>query len=289
MHVVRQPIPPFLAANGALEVHGVPAATDNLVWLAVCRATGEAAVVDGPGASETLAYAEAHGIRITAIWNTHTHGDHIGINRELQALGRLPSRVVGPAPVASDVPGITELVDEGARVTIGAVTATVWRTEGHLTGHVSYVLPGVVFCGDTMFAAGCGRVVGGTHDQLFTSLLRLAELPGDTRVCCAHEYTLDNLRFAWSVEPGNPALGERIRRTWPLREAGYCVVPSRIDEEQATNPFLRPGSPEILAGLDPEDRRTPLAAFTALRRRKDRGEYKQQPEPSLLAPTESGG
>lgn len=279
MHVVRQPIPPFVTPDGALEVHAVPAATDNLVWLAVCRATGDAAVVDGPGASEALAYAEAHGIRIVAIWNTHTHGDHIGINRELLAMGRLPPRVFGPAPVADQVPGLTDPVDEGSVVTLGAVTAKVWRTWGHLRGHVSFVVPGAVFCGDTLFAGGCGRVFDGTHEELFTSLMRLAELPGDTRVCCAHEYTLDNLRFAWSVEPGNAALAERIRRVWPLREAGGCAVPSTIEEERATNPFLRPGSREILAGLSADDRRTPLAAFTALRKSKDHGDYKRLPDP----------
>lgn len=289
MHVVRQPLPPFLAADGALEVHGVPADTDNLVWLAVCRETGEAAVVDGPGATEVLAYAEAHGIRITAVWNTHTHGDHIGINRALIALGRLPATVVGPAPVASAVPGITRPVDEGDRIRIGLVEAAVWRTEGHLAGHVSYVCPGVVFCGDTLFAGGCGRVfsdatapegeIPAGHRALFGSLMRLAELPADTRVCCAHEYTLDNLRFAWSVESGNPALAERIERVWPLRAAGASAVPSTIGEERATNPFLRPGSREILDHLAPADRRTPLAAFTALRRSKDQGAYKRLPEP----------
>jgi hydroxyacylglutathione hydrolase len=153
-------------------------------------------------------------------------------------------------------------------------------------------VPGAVFCGDTLFAGGCGRVfsepvapdgeIPPGHRRMFASLMRLAELPGDTRVCCAHEYTLDNLRFAWSVEPGNRALAERIARTWPLRAEGFSVVPSTIADEQATNPFLRPGSPEIVSGLPVGERQTPLAVFTALRTLKDRGAYKQLPEPGVV-------
>ena len=277
-HVVTAPIEPIV--RGDLEIHAVPAAVDNLVWLVVDRPTGEAALVDGPDAEAALAYADGRGIRITAVWNTHHHGDHVGINRDLIARGRLPSRVYGPGRVADKVPGLTHPVDEGAAVPLGTSVARVWLTEGHLTGHVSFVLPGVVFCGDTLFTGGCGRVVEGTHEQLFASLLRLAELPGDTLVCCAHEYTQDNLRFAWSVEPENAALAERIRAVWAVRRGGGCAVPSTIDEERATNPFLRPGSPAILARLGPEDRITPGTAFTALRQAKNSGSYRNNPEPA---------
>lgn len=273
-HVVTVPPKPFRVAEGRLEVHIVPAAEDNLVWIAVCTETGEAAVVDGPNAEETLAYCDANGIALTAVWNTHTHGDHVGINRDLLRRGALPPRVYGPRLAADEVPGLTDPVGEGDVVPLGKLRARVWQTEGHLHGHVSFVLDGVVFCGDTMFAGGCGRVVGGTHAQLFASLMRLAELPGDTRICCAHEYTQDNLRFAWSVEPSNPALAERIQTTWPLRRDGHTVVPSTLALERATNPFLRPGSPEILASVAPEERGSPLAVFTAIRTRKDHGAYR---------------
>jgi hydroxyacylglutathione hydrolase len=282
MHVVT--VPPDPIDVGDVQLHIVPAARDNLVWLVVCRRTGEAAVVDGPTADEVLAYADARGIRIGAVWNTHTHGDHIGINRDLLAKGRLPARVFGPAPVRDDVPGLTDPIDEGDTVPLGASTAKVWRTDGHLHGHVSFVLPGLVLCGDTMFGGGCGRVLGGTHAQLFASLMRLAELPGDTLVCCAHEYTQDNLRFAWAVEADNAALMDRIRRVWAIRTEGRCAVPSTIEEERATNPFLRPGSPTILAGVRPEDRVTPVAVFAALRTRKDAGAYRSAPEPAPVRP-----
>ncbi|MEQ1502674.1 MAG: hydroxyacylglutathione hydrolase [Myxococcota bacterium] len=269
MHVVTQRLDPIV--TDTLEVHRVPAATDNLVWVVVDRATGDAAIVDGPSAAEVLPYVEARGIRVVAVWNTHTHGDHVGLNRDLAKRGLLPARVVGPAGAAADVPGLTDPVDQGDRVTLGQTVATVWRTDGHLKGHVSFVVDGFVFCGDTLFAGGCGRVLGGTHAELFDSLLRLAELPGDTRVCCAHEYTQDNLRFAWSVEPGNAALRDRIRQVWAIRSAGGCAVPSTIEVERATNPFLRPGAPEIRAVVGDG---SALAAFTALRDRKDQGAYK---------------
>jgi hydroxyacylglutathione hydrolase len=269
-HIVR--IPPGPWRLGPLEVHAVPAAQDNLVWIARCTATGDAALIDGPDAEATLAYCEAHDIRITAVWNTHTHPDHIGINRALIEAGRLPARVVGPRAVADQVPGLTDPVGEGDRVSLGALTATVWETPGHLAGHVSFVLAGAVFCGDTLFAGGCGRIFDGTPAELFHSLRRLAELPADTLVCCAHEYTMDNLRFAWSVEPDNAALAERIRRVWATRADGAAAVPSTVEEERATNPFLRPGAPGIRASTGLEE---PLEVFTALRRTKDVGAYKE--------------
>jgi hydroxyacylglutathione hydrolase len=291
-HVVRTQPPVRRVDGGALEIHAIPAAEDNLVWIARCTATGDAAVIDGPDAAGALAYCEVHGIRLTALWNTHTHPDHIGINKALIEAGRLPPRVVGPRAVAADlssegptlgIPGLTDPVGEGDRVRLGALTATVWETPGHLTGHISFVFgseegQGAVFCGDTLFAGGCGRIFEGTHEQLFRSLRRLAELPGDTLVCCAHEYTQDNLRFAWSVEPDNPALAERIRRVWATRATGAAAVPSTIEEERATNPFLRPGAPGIRASVAVEE---PLNVFTALRKRKDEGAYKERGDAPL--------
>ncbi|MEZ4234584.1 MAG: hydroxyacylglutathione hydrolase [Myxococcota bacterium] len=277
-HVVSSPPPPFRVAGGALEVHAVPAATDNLVWLLRCTATGEVAVVDGPDAQAAQAWCEAHGARLSAIWNTHTHPDHIGINRALQEQGALPPAVVGPRAVAGDIPGLTRGVGEGDEVRLGAVTARVWETPGHIRGHVSYVVDGAVFCGDTMFAGGCGRIFDGTPEQLFTSLRRLAELPPDTLVCCAHEYTQDNLRFAWSVEPDNAELAERIRRVWAVRADGRSAVPSTIATERATNPFLRPGSPAVAAAVGGGDAQ---AVFTALRKRKDEGAYRDAGDAGL--------
>ena len=274
MHAVTRVPEPFLAMGGALRVHTVPAASDNLVWVAECTATGQAAVIDGPDATGALAAVQAHGLELVAIWNTHTHGDHIGINRDLARQGRLEGlHVVGPASRAAEVPGLTDPVGEGSVVRLGELEGRVMLTEGHIDGHVSFVLGDLVFCGDTMFAGGCGYLFDGPPAKMFDSLLRLAELPGDTRVCCAHEYTQDNLRFAWSVEPDNAALAERIRRVWAIRAEGGCTVPSTIEEERATNPFLRPGSPTLLASVEAAvpgaDLSTPAAVFAATRRLKD--------------------
>lgn len=266
---------PFVGAAGALEVHQVPAATDNLVWIVVCTATREAAIVDGPGADEALAWCDAHDLRPRTILNTHTHHDHIGINRELTERGALGGwRVFGPALLAGDVPGLTVPVGEGDVVVVGRAEGRVLLTEGHVDGHVSYLFGDLLFCGDTLFAGGCGRIFQGTPERMFHTLMRLAALPGPTRVCCAHEYTQDNLRFAWFLEPDNEALAERIRAVWAVRADGGSAVPSTIDEERATNPFLRPGSPTILRRvreLAPDaDLSTHAAVFAAVRALKDR-------------------
>ncbi|MBW2256562.1 MAG: hydroxyacylglutathione hydrolase, partial [Deltaproteobacteria bacterium] len=232
-HVVTRPDPPFEAMGGALRVHMVPAAQDNLSWLAECTQTGEVAVVDGPSSEPVLAYAQVHGLHLRAVFNTHTHGDHIGVNHGLARSGKLGTlRVVGAAAVAAEVPGLTEPVGEGDEVRLGAVTGEAMLTEGHIDGHISLVFGDVLFCGDTLFTAGCGRVFSGPPSKMFDSLLRLAALDGETRVCCAHEYTQDNLRFAWSVEPDNEALADRIRRVWAVRSEGRSAVPSTIEEER---------------------------------------------------------
>lgn len=285
-HVVTRPTPPFSSADGRLTVHQVPVWVDNLVWLVVCNATGETAVVDGPEAGPVLDYCEAHGLRLTTILNTHTHGDHVGINRDLQRRGKLEGlTVVGPGRRAADVPGLTRAVDEGDSARVGDVEGRVMLTEGHLDGHISYVFDDLLFCGDTLFAGGCGRLFDGPPAKMHDSLQRLAALPDQTRVCCAHEYTQDNLRFAWSLEPGNAALAERIRSAWALRADGGCTVPSRLGLERETNPFLRWDAPELVASVRaavPDvSLESPLEVFTATRRLKDLGDYKQRGDEGL--------
>jgi hydroxyacylglutathione hydrolase len=285
-HVVTMPRDPFRSADGSLEVHQIPAAQDNLIWLAVCTKTGAAAVVDGPSAGGLLDYCKANGIELGAIFNTHTHHDHIGVNADLASRGLLDGlRVVGPARVADQVPGITERVDDGAEVTLGAVTGRVMLTEGHINGHISYVFDDVVFCGDTMFGAGCGYLFDGPPAKMHDSLTRLSQLDGGTRVCCAHEYTQDNLRFAWSVEPDNEALAQRIREAWTLRSAGGCTVPSTIELERATNPFLRHGSASLRANVakawPDKTLSTPAEIFAATRALKDRKDYKSLSDQQL--------
>lgn len=272
-HVVTVPDAPFLTSDGRLRVRALPAASDNLVWLAECVATGAAAVIDGPSAEEVLAVCDAEGIALTAVLNTHTHGDHVGVNHDLLRRKRLPPVVYGPRAVAGDVPGLTHPVDDGDTVMIGDVTGRVLRTDGHLFGHISFVFDDVLFCGDTLFTGGCGFLFEGDAASMFTSLMRLAALPGGTRVCCAHEYTRDGLLFARMVEPDNAALAER----WAAMEAtlaeGRTCVPSTIDLERATNAFLRPGSPSIRARvaelLPGADVSTLPAVFASARRLKD--------------------
>lgn len=278
-HVVTRPTAPFRTSDGALEIHQVPAWQDNLIWLAVCTETGEAAAVDGPEAGGALAYCESRGLSLTTILNTHTHGDHVGINRDLKRRGLLDDmRVFGPGRAAAGVPGLTDPVDEGDRVRIGGAEGRVLLTEGHIDGHVSYVFDDVLFCGDTLFAAGCGYLFDGPPEKMHASLTRLAELPAATRVCCAHEYTLDNLRFAWSVEPENPDLAERIRSVWAIRAEGGCAVPSTIAQERATNPFLRHGSAalsqRVAAAWPDRTLDSPAAIFAATRALKDRKDYR---------------
>lgn len=284
-HVVTRPAAPFEVEGGALTVHQIPAAKDNLIWLVVGK-DGEAAAVDGPDAEATLSYCAAHGFRLTTVLNTHTHGDHVGINRDLEQRGLLrATRVVGPKRVAGEVPGITELVDEGDTITFGGAVARVLLTEGHINGHISFVFDGVVFCGDTMFGAGCGYLFDGPPEKMHRSLTRLAELPGETRVACAHEYTQDNLRFAFSVEPDNTELRERIRDTWALRGRGECSVPSTIDVERRTNPFLRSASKtlcdNVARAMPDRDLSTPESIFAATRALKDLRHYKKIEDAAL--------
>jgi len=285
-HVVSRPCTPFLSTTGAIEVHQIPSAQDNLIWIAVCTQTGEAAAVDGPEAGSVLEYCRTNKIRLTTIINTHTHPDHIGINLDLRKRNQLRNmRVVGPDSRSADIPGITEHVREGSRFQIGDASGQVWLTEGHLDGHVSYIIDGVLFCGDTMFGAGCGKMFDGPPEKMHASLERLATLPPETKVCCAHEYTQDNLRFAWSIERDNPALAQRIQGVWAIRRVGGSTVPSTIGEERATNPFLRVKEPTIRWALTEEfpevDPRDNVALFAALRAWKDRGDYRAMPDDVL--------
>ncbi|NRA36168.1 MAG: hydroxyacylglutathione hydrolase [Polyangiaceae bacterium] len=278
-HVVSKPRAPFRTKDGKLEIHQIPAETDNLIWLIVALDGSEVAAVDGPEADVVLDYCASRGLKLTTILNTHTHPDHIGVNVALQRSGQLDKmRVVGCEKMKSSIPGITETVGEGDRIVVGGSQAQVWLTEGHLNGHISYVFDGAVFCGDTMFGAGCGYLFDGPASTMFHSLKRLSELDADTWVCCAHEYTLDNLRFAWSLEKDNDELNRRIAESWALRADGGCTVPSPIGLELATNPFLRAHSESLRASLRaamgdiPLDR--PEDVFAAARALKDRGDHK---------------
>lgn len=288
-HIVSHPADPFVIAGGRLEVHQVPLGTDNLGWILVCAATSACALVDGPEVAPLLALIAARGWHLAAIFNTHTHGDHVGINHDLARSGQLDGlRVVGRNRRPGDLPGLNEAVGEGDTVTLGPVEGRVWLTEGHFDAHVSFVFDGAVFCGDTLFSGGCGRLFDGPPAAMYRSLQRLAGLDGATRVCCGHEYTLDNLRFAWSLEPGSPALARRIAKVRSLRARGASAVPSTMAEERATNPFLRTTSLELRESLHSATGlamdASPVAAFAAARKLKDGGAYGAIADAELPAP-----
>ena len=279
-HVVSVPADPFTLADSRVRVHQVLDAKDNLIWVLEDPQSGTAAAVDGPSASNVQAFVEAHDLRLTTIFNTHTHPDHIGINRGYERRGQLSSMtVIGAASRADDIPGLTRAVKEGDEVGFGDATFEIIETPGHIDGHICFAGHGVVFCGDTMFAGGCGYLFDGPASAMKHSLSKLAALPAPTRVCCAHEYTQDNLRFAWLVEPDSEALAARIRDVWKIRAEGGCTVPSNIGLERATNPFLRWHAPtlrrrvcERMGLLDDATEEEVFAATRALKDRKDHRE-----------------
>jgi hydroxyacylglutathione hydrolase len=219
----------------------IPALSDNYVWL-LPYAPGLAAVVDPAQAEPVLKAAAERGLRITHILNTHWHPDHVGGNAEIKAA--TGCTVVGPAREAARIPGLDQAVDAGDRVVLGETAADVLFVGAHTAGHIAYHLAaeGLLFPGDTLFAMGCGRLFEGTAEDMFAALSRLKALPPDTLVCCAHEYTLSNARFAITVEPDNQALQARLKAVEAARADGRPTVPFRLSEELATNPFVRADS-----------------------------------------------
>jgi hydroxyacylglutathione hydrolase len=232
-----------------VEIVRVPALSDNYIWLMHDPTSGETVVVDPAEAAPVLAAAEARGWRITQVWNTHWHPDHTGGNAEVKAA--TGCTISGPAAEAERIPTLDRLVREGDRVGIGAIEAQVLETPAHTAGHVSYYLPSeqLAFVGDTLFAMGCGRLFEGDAAQMHGNLQRLAQLPPETRIYCAHEYTLSNARFAITVDPDNRALVERVAQVEAQRARGEPTVPTTIGLESATNPFMRASSAQAFSDL----------------------------------------
>jgi hydroxyacylglutathione hydrolase len=223
-----------------LLVEPLPLLSDNYAW--VLRADGQVAIVDPAEAGPVIAWLEAHGLKPDLILLTHHHGDHINGVPEL--VERYGSRVVGATADRHRLPKLDQAVAENDTVAVGQHTARVIETPGHTVGHIClhFADAGVLISADTLFTLGCGRVSEGTMAQMFDSLVKLAALPPPTLVCSGHEYTLDNVRFALSVEPDNAALKTQAERYAALRAAGKPTVPSTIADELAANPFLRAGS-----------------------------------------------
>lgn len=222
-----------------IEIVRVAVLSDNYVWLAHDPASDETLVVDPAVAAPVLEAAAERGWRITQIWNTHWHPDHTGGNAEIKAA--TGCTITGPAAEADRIPTLDRTVAEGDRVRLGSIEAVVMEVPAHTSGHIAYHLEaeGVAFVGDTLFAMGCGRLFEGTAEQMFANMQRLAALPEETRVYCAHEYTLSNGRYALVAEPDNAAVAARMVAVEAARARGEATVPTTIGLERATNPFMR--------------------------------------------------
>jgi hydroxyacylglutathione hydrolase len=259
------------------SIRPIQAFDDNYVWLLRAPDGVGVAVVDPGDASPVLAVLERENLRLTAILLTHHHADHVGGVAEL--CERWPAAVYGPRD--ERIAGVAHVVGDGDRFVVPGLDAE-WRVievPGHTRSHVAYFARRVgadprpvLFCGDTLFAAGCGRVFEGTAGQMLDSLSRLAALPPDTLAYCAHEYTRSNLRFAAAVEPDSGQVALRAGEAGRMREAGEPTVPFRIGDELATNPFLRTSEPAVRKaaaarlGRDPRD---PAETFAAIREWKN--------------------
>jgi len=251
-----------------LVIEQIPVLSDNYVYLVHEPDANLTAVVDPAVTAPVLAALDRHGWRLTHVLNTHHHHDHVGGNSELKAA--TGCTIVGPRADRERIPDIDVALGDGDVFRFGGRTALVYDVPGHTRGHIAYHFVGdhALFCGDTLFALGCGRMFEGTAPQMWRSLEKLRGLPADTLVYCAHEYTQSNGRFALSVEPGNAALQARMREVDARRAQNLPTVPSTIGDECATNPFLRPESPELQAALGVVGQ--PLhEVFGAARARKD--------------------
>lgn len=221
-----------------LDIVAVPAFSDNYLWLIHDPQSGETAVVDPGDPAPVLAAAAERGWRIDKVLNTHWHPDHTGGNQAIKDAG---ATVYAPAAEATRIPTIDTALTEGDSISVGDHKAEIWAVPGHTLGHIAYVFrdAGIAFVGDTMFAMGCGRLFEGSPEQMFASLRRIADLPGDTLLYCAHEYTLANGRFAAHAFPGDKGIADRLDAVIALRDLGRATVPTTVALERATNPFLK--------------------------------------------------
>ncbi|HUP92831.1 MAG TPA: hydroxyacylglutathione hydrolase [Solimonas sp.] len=251
-----------------MEIFPIPAFTDNYIWTLVQGR--QAAVMDPGEAAPVLAQLAARGLQLAAILLTHHHGDHVGGVPQLAAQFEVP--VYGPRAESHKIRGVTRPVGEGDAIEVLGLRLHAMEIPGHTLGHIAFHGAGDVFCGDTLFSAGCGRLFEGTPAQMHASLSRLAELPAQARVYCGHEYTRANLAFAAAVEPGNPDVEDYIGFVDRLRMLEQPSLPSSIELERRINPFLRTQEPVVRAAAERwagKPLETPVEVFAALRSWKD--------------------
>ena len=227
----------------------VPILSDNYAWLLRCSVTGATAIVDPAEVAPVAAAIDAAGGRLDLILLTHHHGDHIAGTEDIRA--RYGARVVGARADAHRLPRLDQQLAEGDTVALGASTAVVLETPGHTVGHISFYFADghVLLCGDTLFSLGCGRLLEGNATDMFHSLAKLAALGPEALVCCGHEYTASNARFAVHADPGNAALAAYAAQVTAWRAAGRPSLPSHMSDELAANPFLRAPDVATLADL----------------------------------------
>ncbi len=249
-----------------LQIHQFPCLSDNYGFLLHDPVSGETAAIDTPDADEYLRQAEAQGWTITQIWNTHWHADHAGGNVAIKAA--TGCTITAPLRDAKKIAGIDRTVRDGDQVSLGEHIAAVIDVSGHTMGHIAYHLPdsALAFVGDALFALGCGRMFEGTPPQFWQSLLRLRQLPGETTIYCAHEYTKANAAFALHADPENAALAQYAGEIDQRRAAGEWTVPFPLQREIATNPFLRADDPAMQARWGGN---APHETFAAIRAAKD--------------------
>lgn len=251
-------------------VEPVRAFADNYIWMILDQDQHHCAIVDPGDHRPVIQWLTQHGVAPVAILITHHHGDHVG------GIGGLVSKYPGLevyGPAHENIKGLTRKLSEGDEVNVAGARLRVMDVPGHTAGHIAYYGEGALFCGDTLFAAGCGRVFDGTFEQLCDSLKKIRTLPDDTMVYCAHEYTVDNLGFAKWVEPTNPDIILRDDDDMRRQEQGIPTVPSRLGLEKRTNPFLRYDDPEVLDRVEQKAGHAIMndcAVFTFLRQWKDR-------------------
>jgi len=243
--------------------------SDNFGVLIHDRESGATASIDAPEAAPIEAALKATGWKLTDILVTHHHADHTDGIKALK--DKYNCRVVAPAGEAAKIPAVDETVREGDKVSVGKLSANVIETPGHTLGHIAYWFHGeqVAFVGDTLFSVGCGRVIEGTPDQMWRSLVKLRDLPDSTEIYCGHEYTLANIKFARTIEPNNKTLAARETEAKQQVSQNEATIPVTIGEEKKTNPFLRADIPEVAAGISMAGK--PAAqVFAEIRERKNR-------------------